>query len=485
VLFIYPRAKFFMELLSNPLGLLSIATFLKLYNHTVRIYESGISKEKFKDVLKEFSPDIVGVSVMSGKAVDDATALSKKVKSAGIPVVWGGYLPTAMPELTLKTGCVDYISIGEGEYTWRDLLDSLETGKSFELVAGLAYMKDGQFIKTPERDFVDLAELPRLDFELIDIEQYISPLHYSKRTLSLYSSKGCIGHCTFCYNAFFNKGKHRVRPPEQVVEEISYLANRYNIDGIHFYDDLIFCNKDELNRFCNAYRERNLNVYWGSSSIIGLHDKEDFHIMYQAGCRMLMFGVESGSPKMLECVKKSIDLEKVKQVCSDCENTGIKVRITFIIGLPEETEEDLKKTVSLALSLKTAQVAINYYSIVPASGSYMQLISKGKLKKPDKLDSFIRNNAFDKLNNISNVPTKHLKVIYSYFVFRRYFNKNDDQTSPSSSWFKITIFALLKILRSASLSRTYSYFNRFVSILFYNFCYPKIRKKYGLYKNLR
>lgn len=474
-----------MEILSNPLGLLSIATYLKNHNHTVRIYESGISKEKFKDVLKEYSPDIVGVTVMSGKAVNDAIALSKKVQSAGIPVVWGGYLPTAMPELALKTGSVDYISIGEGEYTWLDLLDSLEAGKSFETVAGLAYMKEGVFIKTPERNLINLAELPKLDFDLIDIEQYISPFHYSKRTLSLYSSKGCIGHCTFCYNTYYNKGRHRVRPPEQVVEEISYLANKYNIDGIHFYDDLIFCNKDELNRFCYAYRERNLNVSWGSSSIIGLHNKEDLHIMYEAGCRMLMFGIESGSPKMLECVKKGIELEKVKQVCSDCEDVGIMVRMTFIIGLPEETEEDLKKTVSLALSLKTAQVAINYFSIVPASGSYRQLIHRGKLKMPDTLDSFIRNNAFDKLNNISNVPTKHLKVIYSYFVFRRFLEKNDDQTSPSTSWFKITFTSLIKILQSASLSRAYSYFNRFISILFYNFCYPKIRKKYGLHNSKR
>lgn len=89
VLFVNPKAKFTMEILTNPLGILSIASYLKANNHVVRIYDNGVSKESFTHVLKEYTPDIVGISVISGKAVDDAIALTKKAKAAGIPVVWG------------------------------------------------------------------------------------------------------------------------------------------------------------------------------------------------------------------------------------------------------------------------------------------------------------------------------------------------------------------------------------------------------------
>lgn len=480
VLLVNPKAKFTMEILTNPLGILSIATYLKAHEHIVRIYDNGVSKESFYDVLKEYSPDIVGISVISGKAVDDAIALSKTVRSAGIAVVWGGYLPSAMPELALKTGCVDIVSIGEGENTWLDLLNSLESGKSFESVAGLAYMKDGEFIKTPERDFVNLADLPMLDFDLIDIEHYIYSYYYSKKTLSLYSSKGCIGHCTFCYNAAFNKSRHRVRPPEQVVEELSYLVEKYGIDGVHFNDDLIFCNKEEMYRFCTLLKAADLKLSWGSSCIIGLFGREELQLMYDAGCRWLMFGVESGSKEMLKCAKKGLNYERIEQTYSDCADIGIIARAGFIVGFPGETVNNLKETVSLALRLKTSQVSINYYTIVPASEAYEQMIWDGKINRPQNLQSFIERFSFDKLMNFSNVPDKDLKVIYSFFILKRYTDENRNAAEKSNSWTKITFNSLIRTLRGSSIEELYSYLNRFASILFNYLCHPKIRKKYGL-----
>lgn len=480
VLLVNPKARFTMEILTNPLGILSIATYLKAHSHTVRIYDNGVSKQSFKDVLKEYSPDIVGISVISGKAVDDAIALSKTVKAAGISVVWGGYLPSAMPELALKTGCVDMVSIGEGEYTWLELLNSLETGKSFKSVAGLAYMKDGEFIKTAEREFVDLAELPTLDFDLIDIEHYIYPYYYSKRTLSLYSSKGCTGHCTFCYNAAFNKSRHRVRPPEQVVAEISYLVEQYGIDGIHFNDDLIFCNKEEMYRFCSLLKAADLKLNWGSSCIIGLFGKEELRYMYDTGCRWLMFGVESGSKEMLKCVKKGINYEKIEQTCSDCADIGIIARAGFIVGFPGESENSLRETVSLALRLKTSQISINYYTVVPASESYEQMIREGKISRPDNLQSFIGVYSFDKLKNFSNVPDKDLKTIYSFFILNRHKEENRNAAEKSNSWTIITLNALIRTLQGTSIGELYSYFRRFASILFHYYGFYGIKKKYGL-----
>ena len=469
-----------MEIQTSPLGLLSIATYLNANGHTAKILDRGVSKESLNDVIGKFSPDIVGVSVISGKAVDDAVAVSEAAKSAGITVVWGGYLPSALPNLALKTGYVDFVSIGEGEYTWLDLLNSLETGQSFESVAGLAFMKNGEFITTPERGFVDLAALPKLDFSLIDMKHYIYPYYFSQRTFSLYSSKGCTGCCTFCYNASFNKSRHRVRPPEQVVEEISYLVEKYGIDGVHFNDDLIFCNKEEMFRFCDLIRAADLNISWGSSCIIGLFRKEEFQYMYDAGCRWLMFGIESGCREILKCVKKGINYKNIEQTCSDCADTGIVVRAGFIIGFPGETENNLKETAALAMRLKTSQVSINYYTIVPDSEAYEQLLRDGTIRLPQNLQAFVEKHSFDKLNNLSRVPNRDLKIIYSYFIMKRYAAKKSDSSGTANSWTKITAGSLFRTLQAATFTELRAYLSRFASILFHYYCFHGIKRKYGL-----
>ncbi|HQH62575.1 MAG TPA: radical SAM protein [Clostridiales bacterium] len=480
VLLVNPKAKFTMEILTSPLGLISIATYLNANGHTARIYDSGSSKEGLCDVIREFEPDIVGVSVISGKAVDDAVAISNTAKSAGITVVWGGYLPSAMPDLVLKNACVDMVAIGEGEYTLLEVLGTMEAGQTLETVAGLAFMKNGELVKTPGRDFVDLASLPMLDFSLIDIERYIYPYYFSKRTFSLYSSKGCTGHCTFCYNASFNKSRHRVRPPEQVVREMAYLTEKYGVDSFSLNDDLIFCNKEEMYRFCSLLQDADLRVSWGSSCVIGLFGKDDLRYMYQTGCRWLMFGVESGSREILSCIRKNLTTDEVERTCDDCAEIGIVARAGIIIGFPGETEKDLKETAELAMRLKTSQVSVNYYTVVPASASYKQLLLDGTISPPQNLEAFIEKYSFDKLNNLSCVPDRDLKVIYSYFIIKRHSGKRTDPSGQANSWTKITADSLLRILRTATLSGVFAYFSRFVSIFFHYFCFRGIKKKYGL-----
>jgi len=480
ILLISPTAKKYVDPLTTPLGILSIATYLEQHNHTVMIYESAVSKGNFENVLGKFAPDIVGVSIISGKALDDAMKLSKYAKDIGITVVWGGFLPSVMPELSLKTGCVDIVSIGEGEYTMLDLLDAVKTGRSIENVKGLAYIKDGQYVKTPDREFVNLNELKELDFDLIHVKNYFFSYYSCNKAFYLYASKGCSGHCTFCYNANFNKSQHRIRPPEQIVSEMTFLVAKYGIDGIHFNDDVMFGNKEEMYNLCSMIKEANLNLYWGCFGIIGLFGKEEYQFMYDSGCRWIFFGVESGSREILKKIKKGINYDKIEQTYIDCAEAGIIARAGFIVGFPGETEDDLRETVLLALRLKTFQISFNYYIIIPDTEAYYQMITEGKLEQPQNLKDFTESFTFDKLKNFSNVPDKDLKTIYSFFTLRRYTGVKLDSAEKSNSWSKITFKLLLKTLQESSLEKFYSSIKRFSSILYYVFCKPRTRRKYGL-----
>jgi radical SAM superfamily enzyme YgiQ (UPF0313 family) len=289
VLLISPATKKNVGPLTTPLGLLSIATYLKKHGHTVIIYESAVNKGRFRKTLREFSPDVVGVSVISGKAVKDAIRLSKIAQKTGHKVIWGGFLASALPEQCLKTGCVDIISIGEGEHTWLDLLNCFTLGSELDSIKGIAFLKDNEVVRTHCRDLIDLRTLPDLEWELIDVNKYFYHYYSSSKTISLYTSKGCPGHCTFCYNSDFNKSIQCTRPYEQVVRELKHLIQNYGLECACFNDDLMFANKEQMYSFCNAIKAAGLSFYWGCGSIVGIFEKEDFQRMYEAGCRWILF----------------------------------------------------------------------------------------------------------------------------------------------------------------------------------------------------
>lgn len=473
--------------LSTPMALLSIATYLKHHGHTVKIFESGKNtKYKFKNIIKEFSPDIIGISLMTGNAIDDTIALSKIAKTAELTVVWGGFFPSSFPELSLKTGSVDIVSIGEGEHTWLDLLDAIETQRPLDTVKGLAFIKDGQIITTPQRDFADLSEFPALDWDLIDVNNCFYSYYYCKKTLYLYSSKGCPGQCTYCYNHNFHKSLRRTRPPEIIVKEITELVNKYGADGISFIDDLTFCNKEEVYNFCSKIKEANLNFVWGGYGKTGLLDKEDFQYMYDSGCRWMFFGVESGNKEILKEIKKGVNFDTIEKTFIDCADVGIITRGAFILGFPGETEEALRDTIELALKLKSSQVLINYYSLIPKSEAYLKMLSEGRFVQPESLQDFAKNFAtFDTpTKNFSNIPDKDLKVVYSYFFIRKFLAKDFTNVDKINSWSAITLNILLKTLQESSIEKFFLSINRFTKILFYALCQPKTRKKYGLNLNL-
>ena len=480
VMLINPATRKNIDPLSVPLGLLSIGTCLKQRHHEVMIFESGYKNNNFSRELKKFSPDIIGISVISCKAVTDALDLSKKAKNFGVTVVWGGFLPSVLTDLVLKTGCVDIVSVGEGEHTWIELTQAIENHRDLETVKGLAFIRDNQILKTPERPLTDLSQIPPIDFRLTDISKYLYSYYSCKRATNLYASKGCFGHCTFCYNARFNCSTHRRRPFDHVLQEIRFLIEHYGVDGIIFNDDLMFANADEMYRFCSEFRQSNIPITWGCFGRVGQFSKADLEYMYDSGCRWLFLGIESGSKTMLRTIKKGIDYEKIEQSYEDCAEIGFVTRAGFIIGFPGETEEQLKDSIALARRIRTSQISFYYYSLVPDSEAYCNLINEHKINQPDDLLCFAGKQPFDKLFNVSAVSDIDLKVVYSYFLLRRLFSRGTNQTKESKSWRGITTDFILKTLKAFSFAKmiysVWSVLKAFVIIL----CHPRIRNKYTL-----
>lgn len=297
-------------------------------------------KESVKKLLSDFKPDIVGVSVMSSRGLKDAIKVSQKVKDCGYKVVWGGQLPSIQPELVLENDYVDIVSIGEGEETWLELLDTLKNNKPVSDVKGLAYRENGTIVYTEERPFSDLSKMPISDYFLIDVPKYMKSYLGCKRMMYFYSSKGCPCRCSFCTNKIFHRCTYRKRPNEYVIGEMKYLSKEYGVDGAYFSDELWCLKRSDVLDFCNRIKEADININWGMMMRLGIL-KEDYQLMYDTGCRWILFGVESGSKEILNKIHKELDYDEIVPAFEMTRRVGIMTIATFIIGYPDETEEQV------------------------------------------------------------------------------------------------------------------------------------------------
>lgn len=487
VLFINPSVGYYTRALSNPLGLLSIATHIKNNGYQVRLEDRCIKKSNIKKLIDSYKPDIIGVSLMSSRGLVDAAKVSKVAKGKGIPVVWGGQMPSLQMEEVLSLDCVDYISYGEGEETWLDIMKALEKNEPLESIEGLAFKKNGKTVVTPCRKFADLRDMPVSDYTLIDPPKYMQTYLGCKKMMYIYSAKGCPCRCAFCSNQNFHKSTYRKRPNEYVLEEIRYLVENHGADGFFFSDELWVVKRSDLVDFCQKVHESGLKFQWGIELRIGMFEEEDYQMLYDAGCRWIFFGIETGSKEMQDIVHKNIDYSKIAPTFEILNKIGITTIGSFIIGFPDETVDQLRDTVRLLNTVKANLTPVFHFTPIPGTELYDKVVADGRYKPPKTLQAMSKVVATESLGvNLSAVPSVDLRVIRSWYLWKSFSSKGALQEHGAFEFAKETI---LNGLHSISLKGPVSFFidgfkalYEFLYIFWYSHAYPKIIKKYGLDK---
>lgn len=488
VLLICPKPQISTRTDSAPLGILSIATYLKEKGHTVRFIDREVYPYDVGKIIGQFKPALIGIAVMSTKAIPDALAISEKARRAKIPVVWGGTFTSLIADLVLKSGKVDFVAIGEGEITTLELIDSLGGGLPLEQVDGLAYVKDGKIVYNKSREFTDLADFPVIDWSLVDARKYFRAYFGCEKMVYLYGSKGCPGQCTFCMNKEYHRCTHRKRPMAYVLNEIKYLVTNCGLDGVYFSDENCCGTRAEMHVFCDSIKSTGLPFVWGCQTRINGFLEEDFQYMYSAGCRWIYFGIESGSKERLATVKKGIAYDKIEQTVVNCHKAGIVAITGFIIGFPDEEEDELRQTIALACSMPFSMRAFHHFIPVPGSEIYARLIEQDRYSPPETLEEMTGMSPADEIiKNFSRIPTRELNVVYTYFMMTSFARKKPNASTKSYGFaIKIVKEQLRDIFKGGLLSSMKNLFKTaktFMKYLYYYYCFPRIRKKYGLYGN--
>lgn len=446
VLFVNPRS--FNTLPSYlPYGILYISGFLRSKGLSVEIYDTNVEEMDFKEFLKRKKPGVVGFSVLSGLCIGDAVKKSKIVREvySDVPIVWGGIHTTIFPDYVLRQPYVDYIVMNEGEHPMLELANKLLDNKSdIEDILNLGYKTDGRLVKNKLRPFIDMDELPLPAWDLVPIERYIHNKFYCDRVITLHTSRGCPWSCSYCYNEQVNFRRWRGLSPEKILEQVMCLKDNYGLRGFQFYDDEFDANPKRVVAFCDLLLKERVKIKWAHYSRTNIADEERYALEKKAGCCFIEFGVESGSPRILEKIRKGQNVEGIKEAFDICHRVGLKTGAMFMVGMPTETREDVDKTVGLVKSIKAHQTINTIFRPYPGSELFDYCVSKGLFKVPEDLEGQAEVfNIGSASINVSDVDTAYLQSIHGMFTFNNVINAIKGCVS-SGNW-RLLIYYMKKL----------------------------------------
>jgi anaerobic magnesium-protoporphyrin IX monomethyl ester cyclase len=356
-----------------PYGILSLAAVLEKNGIDVKILDftkRNVEEDVILDGIED--SDIIGLSSWSFLMITEVARITRMIREKSKKrkfLMWGGVHPTLFPKEVMEEFDLDAVCVGEGEFALLELAKAFESGGDISKVKGLWVKKDGSCVFTGQRnEVIDVAALPKYAWHLIDVSKYIIKIKLtSLNELTLVESRGCPYRCTFCYAPRMFGSKWRGRTPDQIIEDVKFLKEKYKIQRFDFLDDLPFGgNRNQMLEFCKKIKE--LHVQWSCDQRINIVDEEILRAMKDSGIWYIYFGVESGSPRMLEKIKKvGVTPEKIIKVYDLCFKVGISTMAGFIIGLPGETEDDLNASLKLAKRIKATMIRVASY--VPYAGT--------------------------------------------------------------------------------------------------------------------
>lgn len=337
-----------------------------------------------QETVSLYKPDIVGISATTATfyLAYEIAAQVKAISPATI-VVLGGPHASALPEEVLSHKEIDCVVVGEGDFS---LLQIAKEGLH-DLIPNVIFRSNEKIVYSRELNFSikNLDDLPFPAYELFNIPQYTQPKLNSRKSPvgHMETSRGCYAKCVYC-NKNVHGFKFRTKTSKRVVDEMEHML-KLGFREIHIYDDVFTADMSRVHRICDEIINRKLVFPWFPRGGIRVDcvDESLLRKMKAAGCYRLPFGVESGSQRILDVIKKNITVEQVIEAVRLAKKIGLETECYFMIGLPSETVEDINKSIALAIKLNPDYCKFAKTIPLPGTPMFDQMEKEGRIKTRD------------------------------------------------------------------------------------------------------
>ena len=360
------------------MGMLVLAAVARTRGYRVHLVDAKQQGASVDDVTRQIAalrPDYLGLSATT-ISVTNAARIAERVKTLvpGVVTILGGAHVSAIPERTLEAfASIDFGIVGEGEVSLFELLARLDAEQPVDAVAGLAYRRAGRVHANPRAPYIDdLDALPLPAWDLLpDFPHRFQPsLFQYPRTpvATLITSRGCPFTCSFCDRSTSGK-KGRMHSVEYVVRLCRHLVS-LGVHHILFVDDLFTVRKQRVVDMCRAFLDEGFTFSWSCNSHPNLLDFQTMQLMHRAGCWQIAYGIESGSQRILDVVKREVRIPRMRETLRMTRAAGIRTKGYVMIGHPTEGLDSLAETAEFLKVVELDLCQITKFTPYPGTPAY-------------------------------------------------------------------------------------------------------------------
>ena len=429
-----------------PQGLLSIAAYLLGKGQDVSVYDClgpGVPadiNEQVKSILS-YNPRIVGFSATTS-SFPDAAGIAQKIKenNPDIITVCGGVHVSALQEKLLDCyPSFDYFAAGEGEAT----MGEIAAGENPAVIAGLIRREEGRAVANASRSpIADLDDLPFPAYEKLPgfPREYHLPLFSYIRTpgATMITSRGCLFECSYCDRSVFKKG-FRYNSAAYIYEHMRFLRDKFGVRHVNIYDDLFTANRRRIVELCDRLARRPLGIHFNCAVRVGFTDDDLLRMLKDGGCLMVSLGIESADPEILARHKSGLSLDDVRDTVRRIQAAGLRAKGLFMMGLPGETEETIRRTSNFVISLGLDDMNMAKFTPFPGTPLWPMIREEGTFEEDWRLMNclnfvFIPRGIASK-ERLDRLYNEFVKKFYSDPAWRNKFRKRLWQHRKSLLYF--------------------------------------------------
>ncbi len=370
-----------------PLGIAYLGAIAETEGHEVTVIDCQAEKlthEAFRERIRGTPSDVVGVTATTllYKSAMALVTIAKQVHPQALTMLGGSHGSFWDENALDEYPSLDIVVRREGEITFGEVLNRLQSKSSFNHVLGITFRnQEGKVIRTPDRPFIE--DLDSLPFPAHNLLPLGALKRMGKVLFPLITSRGCVYWCDFCSTVrMFGRG-YRMRSPKNVVDEMEMIHDKYGISQFTFYDDAFTVNRERVRKICEELHARKLKLIWDCGTRVDMVDRELLKTMHDAGCIAVWLGVESGSEVILSAMNKGIKLNQTRLAYKTAHEVGLMTIANVVIGFPGETEQTAKATVNFVKELNPDDVGFYVATPYPGTPLYEQVKKNGWLRVTD------------------------------------------------------------------------------------------------------